>query len=125
MTDEAAQLAAVVTALGGAAANAYAVGYVPGTKPQSYNEVFVHRRFGGNKRTSDPVPETIPYRALIRSIGKSHNNALEMRRLAGLLEGTTLTVGGEESTPLEFETSEPVGLDDGWFSGTLQLTYSI
>jgi len=120
---EALHTVAVLTALGTPTRN-FAIGKVPDARPAYYNEVSVTRRYGGNRR-GDATPTTTLYRVFVRSVGQSVTNAMEMRRLAGLLENASLTVVGEVTTPLDFETSEPVGLDDGWYSGTLQLTYAL
>jgi len=115
---------ALLTALGGAEGKNYEIGKVPTTKPAWYNEVVVIRRYGGTFR-GDADPNAKLYRAFIRSVGQAVANATEMRRRALLLENTALTVGDEKTTPLQFETEEPIGLDDGWYSGSLQLIFAL
>ena len=120
----AALTAALLSALGGAEAKNYEIGKVPATKPAWYNEVVVIRRYGGTYR-GDADPNAKLYRAFIRSVGQAVANATEMRRRALLLENTSLIVGDEKTTPLQFETEEPIGLDDGWYSGSLQLIFAL
>jgi hypothetical protein len=116
--------AAVIAALGGSAQQAYAIGRVPATKPSSYNEVTVMRRFGGVTR-GDADPGAKLYRVFVRSVGQLVDNAQAQRTRAAALENQVVTVAGETTTPLAFETAEPIGLDDGWYSGSLQLIYAL
>lgn len=95
----------------------------PAALPAYYNEVTVERRFGGTLRGSNESP-TEAYRITARSVAKTVSNAREMRRRAMQLEGTVLTIDGAETTPVEFESADPIGPDDGWYSGLLTLTYT-
>lgn len=123
---ESANLAAVLAALTAAGAVPYDLGTAPGengntgTLPSRFTQVTVSRRFGGNFR-GDASPTTTGYRGTTRAVAKSANDARNLRRLAGLaLENVALTVGGSTTTPIQFENEDPIGPDDGYFSG---LTY--
>lgn len=128
---ESAHLTAVLAALSAGNAVPYDLGKVPGmdgntgTIPAYFTQVTVSRRFGGNFR-GDASPNTILYRATTRAVAKSANDARNIRRLAALaLENVALTVTGATTTPIAFETEDPIGVDDGWFSGLTLWTWAI
>ena len=122
--NEEANAAAVIAALTTLNAAPFDLDDVPAVLPVLYNEITVTRRYGGA-----PIRGTLPtsahYRITVRSVAKTVSNAREMRKRSSLLEGTVLTVGGLESTPIQFETAELIGEDDGYYSGISSYTYAI
>lgn len=115
--------AAVIAKLGEFNAVPYDLDEIPATLPAYYNEVTVTRRFGGLERAS--MPGATPYRVTVRAVAKTVSNAREMRRRAGLIEGARVTADGLTSTPLRFESAQPIGPDDGWHSGLTSYTFAI
>jgi hypothetical protein len=94
------------------------------TKPDNYTEVTVSRRFGGEQRYSG-LRDGQLYRATARQVGKTVSNARNLRAKSAGLEGVSLTVGSATTTPVEFESAEPIGPDDGWFSGLETWTFAL
>jgi hypothetical protein len=117
----AAYIAALNTNLAGSA-TAYDYDEIPATLPNRYVEVTVSRRYGGEMRGEKPT--TNLFRATTRVVAKSVSDARELRRRVSLIEGTYLTVGGVNTTPIQFETDEPIGPDDGYYSGLTQWTWA-
>lgn len=120
---------AVIGVLG--SAFPYDVDDVPGTNgnagtlPTRYTEVTVSRRYGGPVR-GDATPTTIGYRITTRAVAKNVTDARNLRRLAMRdLENVALTVGAEKSTPVAFESADPIGPDAGWFSGLVTWTTTL
>lgn len=93
------------------------------TLPANYNEVTVERRFGGQARAVGSTTRR-GWRITVRSVGIVIDNAREMRRLADV-EGARLVVDGKTSTPIQFESADPIGEDDGRWSGLTTYTYAI
>lgn len=95
------------------------------TPPAQYVEVTVSRRFGGEARNAGPKSRT-GWRITTRQVAATVSNAREMRkRTHAALEAVRLTVGAEVSSPIEFEGGEPIGEDEGQWSGLETWTYSI
>ena len=115
--------AAVIARLSSFNAAPYDLDDIPTPLPAYYNEVTVSRRFGGVMRGERPT--TTLYRLTVRAVAKTVSNAREMRRRGEQIEGTTITVDGVESTPVQFETSQPIGPDDGWYSGLTSYTFAV
>lgn len=105
---------------------AYDVGKEPSPRPKEYVDVNVSRVFGGTPRTSSQKYLT-GYRVTVRGVSElsatNARNSLEVCRAA--LEYKRLTVDGQESTPIQFETEDPAEPDNGWFVGLLAFTYTI
>ena len=120
---EEANAQAVVAALSALSAEPLELDDVPTPPPAFYTEVTVTRRFGGVVRGE--TPSTTLYRITTRAVAQTVTNAREMRRRAALIEGTSIAVGGVHSTPIQFETDEPIGPDSGWYSGLTSWTYAI
>lgn len=115
--------AAVKAALTALNAVPYDLDDVPAVMPAYYNEVTISRRFGGLIRGESPTTTLI--RLNIRAVAKTVSNAREMRRRAEQIEGTTVTVDGIQSTPIQFETAETIGFDDGFWQGLTSYTYAV
>lgn len=105
---------------------AYDLDDIPSPRPAEYVEIGLSRRFGALARSSGGKGRT-GYRVTIRAVSQASvvnaRNSLEKSRAA--LEFARLSVGGETSTPVEFETEDPAQYDEGWFSGLLVFTYVI
>lgn len=93
--------------------------------PAYYTEVTVSRRFGGNPRVTSESGIT-GWRVTTRQVAKTVSNAREMRkRTHAALEEQRVTAAGVMSSPIKFETAEPVGSDDGWYSGLESWTFTL
>lgn len=110
-----------LTALG---AIPYDYDELPKPLPDNFTTVTVSRRYGGVQRYSGDRDGRL-YRAAIRQVGKTVSNARNLRTKSAGLEGVALTVGSAVTTPLEFETADPIGPDDGWFSGLETWTFAL
>lgn len=124
MPNEQAHSDAVVALLTTLQAAPYDLGDVPKTRPDKYTEVTVTRRFGGEQRQSGERDGQL-FRITARQVAKVYQHAQNLRAQSAGLEGAVLTVGGATTTPIEFESAEIIGPDDGWFSGLEQWTYAL
>ena len=116
--------AAFIAALNANSAAAYDHDDVPATLPPYFTQVTVSRRFGGVMRGERPTSTL--YRATTRAVAKNVTTAREMRRRAQVaLEGTTLVIGGIETTPIQFEAEDAINPDDGYFSGLTYWTFAL
>lgn len=87
------------------------------TPPAHYNEVTVDDRFGGELRAS-VWRGTIGWRISTRAVSETEDGAYQMRAKARAgLEYALLTVGGDVSTPVMFESADPIAEDEGHWSG--------
>jgi hypothetical protein len=127
---ESSHAAAIRTALDSAGAEPYDTGKVPGSTgnagqmPQWYTEASVTRRFGGNPRAT-ATSGVDGYRILTRAVANSAANARNVRtKQHAALEGVVLTIDGQQTTPITFESADPIALDDGMFSGLTTWTYA-
>jgi hypothetical protein len=102
----------------------YDLGDVPSPPPDKYTEVTVTRRFGGEQRLSG-LRDGQLFRITARQVARVYQNAQNLRAMSAGLEGAVLTIGGATTTPLEFESADPIGPDDGWFSGLETWTYAL
>lgn len=108
-----------------ATACAYDLDKVPAARPDDYVEVSVSRRFGGTLNVAGTTG-VVGYRVACRAVSRTEvanvRHALEKCRAA--LEFKRLSVSGGVTTPVQFETEDPAGSDDGWFSGLVAFTYA-
>ena len=96
----------------------------PGTLPPYYTEVSVMRRFGGNPRVTTQSGVQ-GYRITTRAVANSAANARNMRsKQHAALEETVLVVDGEATTPIKFDSAEPIAEDEGMYSGLTTWTYA-
>lgn len=120
--------AAVLTALNAALTpkQAYDIDDVPETRPNEYVEVMVSRKFGGAARVCGSMG-TVSWRIATRVVSQaSVSNARLMASFVdAALEGVSLSVGGDATTPISFEGAEDIGPDDGWFSGLSTWTCAV
>lgn len=95
-------------------------------KPLQYTEVTVFEATPGSSR-SDGETGVRRFVVLTRAVALNAQNAREMRRLDRVaLDGKTVTVAGRTSTPLRKAVQDdPIGPDDGWFSGLSEWVYAI
>lgn len=124
-----AHTAAVIAALnaGSPNANAYTLDDLKGlsTKPAAYTEVTVSHRYGAPNRAGGSTGR-IAYRIATRYVAQFEVNAQRLRDLSDTaLRFTHLSIGGDTTTPVQFESEDPIGDDDGWFSGLTTWTYVI
>lgn len=117
---------AVLAALNAALApkQAYEYDTLPTTRPAEYVEATVSRRFGGESRLS-AQKGTTGWRVTTRAVAQTVSNArLLAQKATQALEDVSLTVDGKSTTPIQFETEDPIGPDDGWYSGLVTWTYT-
>jgi hypothetical protein len=108
-----------------ASMRAYDYDDLPTTRPANYVEVTVSRRAGGPNRNPGSTGRS-GWRITTRPVSTTVSNAREMRkRVATALLFNRVTVGGDQSTPIQFETEDPIGPDDGWYSGLSTWTYAV
>lgn len=122
---------AVVAALTAAEARPYDYDTTPASTVSAYTLVTVTDRFGGTLRMSGQVGIRLA-RVTVRAVGITADNAREMRgRADAALREKSIVVGTHRSTPIQFETAEPVGRDGDvrttgtWFSGLSIYTYEV
>jgi hypothetical protein len=88
--------------------------------PRAYNEVHVYETTPGSARRTGTGSQVQQWQILVRAVGATFDNAREMRNRARLaLHEATLTIGGDVVV-VEKDASasdEPIGEDDGWYSG--------
>ena len=127
MSEEAA-LAAVITAMRAVEPAAYSLGQLKALTalPTSYNEVHVFSLLPTALR-ADGVSATGRYGVLVRSVAERYTNAQRMRQKAkDALLYKTVTVDGVESGGIAPAIGdEPIGPDDGWFSGVIEFSFSV
>lgn len=119
--------AAIIAALNARLAprKAYGIDDVPSPAPPLYVEVAVSRRWVEGSPRGDGEKSGKGYRVLTRAVAKTDGNARLLLKMCGeALEFVPLTVEGRLTTPLEFETEDPVESDaDGWYVGAWTWTY--
>lgn len=95
------------------------------TKPLRYVEVTFHRRPSELSRLCTDKPTHLR-RFLTRYVADTVTNANNLRdTTTTALEGVKVTVGAQQSTPVQFETGTPIERDDHWWSGQDAWTYAI
>ena len=104
---------------------AYGIDDVPATKPAAYVEVTAARRWVEGSPRSDGEKTGKGRRVLTRAVAKTDGNARLLLRMCGeALEYVSLSIDGRLTTPLEFETEDPIDAnDDGWYVGAWTWTY--
>lgn len=126
MADEKTHLAAVKALLTAAGAAPYTLQDLKdaATLPPQYNEVHVMQKLGSGPRRSGAPSAVTQWRILTRAVAQRYGNAQEMRRLAALaLDEARVTVGGELFFIERAVTDDPIGEDDGWWSGVSEFGY--
>lgn len=94
------------------------------------NQFTVADRFGGISRMSGEVG-TRSVRIVVKSLGRTADNAREMQRRANAMRDQRLTFPGHVSTPIAFESGDAVAPDGdllttgAWFSASSTFTYTV
>lgn len=90
----------------------------------AYTEVIISRRHGGIARADSTLDSDL-IRVMTRVVAKSADNAgVQQTKVRAALEYTALSIGGVTTTPIQFETEDPIAPDDGWYSGATDWTYA-
>lgn len=119
-------LLAVVNAALPADKKCYELNEVPSPRPADYVEMTLSRTFGGEFRACGGVGVTsyrVTFRGISQTTVKNVRNRLETCR--SVLESAQVVVDSDSTTPIRFETEDPVAADDGWFSGLHSYTFAI
>lgn len=104
---------------------AYETDDIPATRPAQYVEVILTRVFGGEPML-DGSTATSGWLIFTRFVAKTVSNAGVLQdRVTTALEDRVLVIGDRESTPVSFQTEEPIAPDSGWYSGSAQWDYII
>lgn len=125
MATEAEHLAAVKALLNTAGARPHTAQDLADldSPPTYYTEVTVTQRMGTGPRRSRQAQST-QWRIRCLTVGERYGNAQLMRARVEALHEATVTVGGEvfyiERADVEHD---PIGPDDGWWSGTSEFIY--
>lgn len=122
---------AVMAVLMAAQARPYDYDTLPASAVTAYTLVTVTDRFGGAPRMTAQIG-TRGVRVTVRAVGITADNAREMRKRAdAALREQRVVVGDFTSTPIAFETSDPVAQDGDlrtagvWYSGLSLYTYTV
>lgn len=92
--------------------------------PTSYNEVTVSQKVGSGPRRAGAPSQVTQWRVVVRSVADIYSNAQEMRRrAAAALDEAALTVAGELFFVERTASDDPIGADDGWWSGVSEYGY--
>jgi hypothetical protein len=124
MASEDLHAAAVLAFLTTAGSNPFDLSKVPAIPPDYYTEVGVVRRFGGVQRYGGQRDGQL-YRITERAVAKILKNAQNLRSRSDALEGAVLTIDGLTTTPIEFESADVIGPDDGYYSGLRTWSYAL
>lgn len=95
-----------------------------GRLPAWYTEVWLSEKPGEVDRVGGS-PGSRAWRLQTRAVAQDEDNALVVREKArAALHERVLTVAGVESTAIRGPvTDDPIGPDDGWFSGLSEWSY--
>lgn len=98
---------------------------LPADLPSAFVQAAAYRRWVEGSPRGDGEKSGKGYRVLTRAVAKTDGNARLLLKMCGeALEFVPLTVDGRLTTPLEFETEDPVESDaDGWYVGAWTWTY--
>lgn len=123
-----ANMTAILTALNAALSprKAYELDQVSTTRPAQYVEVTLARRFGGERRASAGLGLT-SYRITVAAVSQTTVSSVrsDLEKCRAALEFARLSVGGEVSTPIQFETNDDADYGAGWFAEYMAFTYVI
>lgn len=123
---EQAHVDAVVAKINAVDGRAYTIDALTRMKvpPTPYNEVYVMRRLGDTPDRLGALSQTTQWRVITRAVAQTFEDAQVMRdRANAALHDSTLTVEGETYYPRRAVGDDPIGPDDGWFSGTSEFAY--
>lgn len=92
-----------------------------------YVSMALHRRFGGNERVGGGLSPSA-WRLVLRAVGTGVPNARVLLAICSeAVEQQRITVAGVTSTPIQFESEDPIGQDEydlNLWSGMRTYTYS-
>lgn len=105
---------------------AYRLDAVPTPKPLQYVEVTAERRYMLDPRVT-PASSIRLWRITCYWVADTARNADLLEAMChGALEGASLPIGGDVTTPLQHEVTEPTSQDDdSTWSGYVDFTYSV
>lgn len=104
---------------------AYELDGVPSERPDDYVTVNLYRRYGGESRL-DGFIGTCGYRIETQAVSKNLSAARRLRKaVSDALLNVNLTVSGELTTPVLFETEDAFVEDDDYYAGQTDYTYRI
>lgn len=97
----------------------------PGTTPDMHQLISITRRQAEVRRGGRSGRSG--WRLEVVHVGRTPDEARHGRNAATIaLEERRLTIGGEISTPVQFESDDPIERDkDGWFSARSYWTYAL
>lgn len=115
-------LATLTTAL--APRKVYDLGTVPSTRPPQFVEITLTRRFGGVMTLGGHIGTT-GYRLTVAAVSSSTVASIrsDLEKVRAALEFQRLTVGGKQTTPIQFETEDEADYGSGWLSQYAAYTY--
>jgi hypothetical protein len=95
-------------------------------KPKQYVEVSAERRYMLDPRVT-PVSSMRLWRITCYWVADTARNADLLEAMChGALEGVSLPIGGDVTTPLQHEVTEPTSQDDdSTWSGYVDFTYAV
>jgi len=97
----------------------------PGTLPTAFVMLSVDRRFIPSGWLSGRTSAT-GWRVFCHHVGNTAPNARTVGNwVTAALNEARITVDGIASTPITHETTDPVAVDDGMFSGQSTWTYAL
>lgn len=86
-------------------------------------QVSVSRRFAETKRGG--AVSRAPFRLQTRPVGNTISNARAInQRVFTALQDSRVTADGQTSTPVDMESADDIGPDDGKFSGLTTWTFT-
>lgn len=91
-------------------------------RPEYYTEVTVAQVVSDGPRRDDEPSERTQWRIVTRAVGERYVNAQLMRTRAAAMNGAALTVGDETFHAERSVSDDPIGPDNGWWSGTSEFT---
>ena len=110
----------------GDSCNAMTLDAVRADQPSvDYTEVVAQPTVGGELRVGNWIGTAGSWRIGVRAVGRYEENAYELQKRArDKLEFSMLTAGGN-SGGITFESADPVGDDDGWWSALSTYTVTL
>ena len=105
--------------------NAFEPDEVPSPRPAEHVVVTVARRSGGSPRAGRYATTGWSAYVMAASQTAAQNARASLQESREALEGVVVTVDGEQSTPIRFDSARAVGPDDGWFSGVNVYTFAL
>lgn len=103
----------------------YELDAVPTVRPDDYVTFNIYRRYGGTDRL-DGFIGTCGWRITTQAVSKNLSAARVLRKtVTTALLNVNLTVSGEVTTPVLFETEDVFVEDDDYYVGFTDFTYCL